>query len=319
VSAKVLDAHDDLAETAGLSSLTVSRLRAALEADLRVTLPPALLLTAATPTALAARLIRHVEAKRPSHQTPRPPATDASGAAASAASAAGSASEAAVAEEEEEDASLLQADAADALRMGELLRASSLCERAAHALALPLPPPPSPPPPRSAAPLLQLLAAVAEKRGQLGLAKAAHDALIAALGPTHADLAIAHAQRMTVLRASGDHAAADAAAAASSTAEHAHAVRSAAAATAAIDGGAWVHVPPSWPIGPSMRACALRTLVLVAQQIDALPDALGTAVKLRSLDVSSNALHELPRTLPAMRELRELIISGNEVRPAPSA
>ena len=62
VSGNVLDADDDLAESAGLSSLTVARMRVSLEAKLGVALPPALLLRAATARALAASLLRHVRA-----------------------------------------------------------------------------------------------------------------------------------------------------------------------------------------------------------------------------------------------------------------
>ena len=285
-----------LAESAGLSSLTVARLRVALEAKLAIPLPPTLLLQAATARGLAASLLRRARAEA---GTSSDSATAADG-------------DAQTQQPEEEDSSMLLAEGVEAMTRGELRHAAKLCSRAATLMSMAIPPLATPPPPRAHVPLLALLAAVHDRLEEDDEALAAYSAQAAALGPTHTDAAVVHAQIMRLASRRGDHTKAAASASASVSAAHDAAAKAAAAAVASISNGKWVYLPPTWP---SLPLCAhrLRHICLAVQDLPSFPPALCDLRHLRVLDVSGNRIRTLPEELSGLVEVRELTISGNDL------
>jgi acyl-CoA synthetase (AMP-forming)/AMP-acid ligase II/Leucine-rich repeat (LRR) protein len=316
VSGNVLDADDSLAESAGLSSLTVARMRVALEGKVGVPLPAALLLRASTARALAAGILRHVREASPREHDKHDHNDDDDD----------------DDDDEEEDGSMLMADAEEQIRGGELSKAEALCVRAAGCMALSLPPAPDQPPRRAHVPLLLLLGGVHDRLGRRSAengdaaASARHDAmalacyraLLEALGPAHQDAFVVHAQEMAVLSRGGDVAGAARAEQASVSAAAAADIKAVHAAVAAV-GRAWLKVPDALPT--SVTCARLSTLQLVTlpteAQLDRLPPAISAAKLLRSLDVSGNHIPWLPHSVASLRELRDLNVSGNDLADLP--
>ena len=317
VSGGAVGADEDLAEAAGLSSLTVVRLQESLAAHLGMALPSALLLQSATARALAASLLLHVRTHGARDGT-RAETADARDA-----RDAKDEDEDDEVEEEEEDASMLVADADAALRRGDAAAAAEGCLRAAALEGLSLAPTvggepaaASGLPARHHVPLLTTLALAASQLARDSVALAAFDGLAAALGPAHPDAPFCHAQLALLHRRRNDAEAATAATTAAMAAVAASSERAERLSRAAL-GERWAHPPAQMPF--AVAPAALITLALTAVHLEAVPLALGTARRLWTLDVSCNRLATLPETIGDLRQLRDLLASGNVLTSLPES
>ena len=320
VSGEAFGADEDLAEAAGLSSLTVVRLQESLAAHLGMPLPSALLLQSATARALAASLLRHVR----THGALDGAQTETADAKNNAQDAKGAKDDDEEEnEEEEDDASMLVADADAALRRGDAAAAVEGCLRAAALEGLSLvpavggePAAASELPARRHVPLLTTLALAASQLARDSVALAAFDGLAAALGPAHPDAPFCHAQLALLHRRRYDAEAATAAATAAMAAVAASSERAERLLRAALS-ERWAHPPAQMPF--SVAPAALITLALTAVDLEAVPLALGTARRLWTLDVSCNRLATLPETIGDLRQLRDLLASGNVLTSLPES